>query len=59
MAIIIAIELAIILELEHIKIVSDSQLMVGQIEGTFKNKDKKRSLYCLKVHDLQRQFKSC
>ncbi|XP_022869246.1 uncharacterized protein LOC111388701 [Olea europaea var. sylvestris] len=49
----------IALELEHIKIFSDSQLVVGQIEGTFERKEEKMSLYCLKVHDLQRQFKSC
>ncbi|XP_022845323.1 uncharacterized protein LOC111368325 [Olea europaea var. sylvestris] len=58
-AVIIAMELAINLELENIKIYSDSQLVVGQIEGTFDRKDEKMSLYCLKVHDLQRKFKSC
>ncbi|XP_022893838.1 uncharacterized protein LOC111408295 [Olea europaea var. sylvestris] len=52
-------ELAINLKLENIKIYSDSQLVVGQIEGTFNKKDEKMSLYCLKVHDLQRKFKSC
>ncbi|XP_022859011.1 uncharacterized protein LOC111379805 [Olea europaea var. sylvestris] len=58
-AVIIAMELAINLELENIKIYSDSQLVVGQIKGTFDRKDEKMSLYCLKVHDLQRRFKSC
>ncbi|XP_022872734.1 uncharacterized protein LOC111391716 [Olea europaea var. sylvestris] len=58
-AVIIALELARNLELEHLKIFSDSQLVVGQIEGTFESKEEKMSLYCLKVHDLQRQFKSC
>ncbi|XP_022883783.1 uncharacterized protein LOC111400613 [Olea europaea var. sylvestris] len=58
-AVIIAMELAINLELENIKIYSDSQLVVEQIEGTFDRKDEKMSLYCLKVHDLQRKFKSC
>ncbi|XP_022889183.1 uncharacterized protein LOC111404631 [Olea europaea var. sylvestris] len=58
-AVIIAMELAINLELETIKIYSDSQLMVEQIEGTFDRKDEKMRLYCLKVHDLQRKFKSC
>ncbi|XP_022870705.1 uncharacterized protein LOC111389949 [Olea europaea var. sylvestris] len=58
-AVIIAMELAINLELENIKIYSDSQLVVEQIEGTFNRKDEKMSLYCLKVHDLQRKFKSC
>ncbi|XP_022850664.1 uncharacterized protein LOC111372547 [Olea europaea var. sylvestris] len=58
-AIIIAMELAINLELENVKIYSDSQLVVEQIEGTFDRKDEKMSLYCLKVHDLQRKFKSC
>ncbi|XP_022897821.1 uncharacterized protein LOC111411533 [Olea europaea var. sylvestris] len=58
-AVIIALELARNLELEHIKIFSDSQLVVGQIEDTFERKEEKMSLYCLKVHDLQRQFKSC
>ncbi|XP_022891604.1 uncharacterized protein LOC111406402 [Olea europaea var. sylvestris] len=57
-AVIIAMELAINLELENIKIYSDSQLVVGQIEETFDRKDEKMSLYCLKVHDLQRKFKS-
>ncbi|XP_022883401.1 uncharacterized protein LOC111400207 [Olea europaea var. sylvestris] len=58
-AVIIAMELAINLELENIKIYSDSELVVGQIEGTFDRKDEKMSLYCLKVHDLQRKFKGC
>lgn len=58
-AIIIVQELAINLELEHIKIYSDSQLVVWQIEGTFERKDEKMSLYCLRVHDLQRKFRSC
>ncbi|XP_022843129.1 uncharacterized protein LOC111366648 [Olea europaea var. sylvestris] len=58
-AVIIAVELAINLELENIKIYSDSQLVVGQIEGTFNRKDEKMSLYCLKVYDLLRKFKSC
>ncbi|XP_022854655.1 uncharacterized protein LOC111375964 [Olea europaea var. sylvestris] len=58
-AVIIAMELAINLELENIKIYSDSQLVVEQIEGTFDRKDEKMSFYCLKVHDLQRKFKSC
>ncbi|XP_022842043.1 uncharacterized protein LOC111365738 [Olea europaea var. sylvestris] len=58
-AIIIAMELAINLEIENIKIYSDSQLVVGQIKGTFNRKDEKMSLYYLKVHDLQRKFKSC
>ncbi|XP_022851490.1 uncharacterized protein LOC111373216 [Olea europaea var. sylvestris] len=58
-AVIIAMELPINLELENIKIYSDSQLAVGQIEGTFDRKDEKMSLYCLKVHDLQRKFKGC
>ncbi|CAI9762638.1 unnamed protein product [Fraxinus pennsylvanica] len=38
---------------------SDSQLVVGQIEGTFERKDEDLSLYCLRVHGLQRRFKSC
>ncbi|XP_022854857.1 uncharacterized protein LOC111376148 [Olea europaea var. sylvestris] len=58
-AIIIALELAKSLELEHVKFFSDSKLVVGQIEGSFERKDEKMSLYCLKVHDLQRQFISC
>ncbi|XP_022846483.1 uncharacterized protein LOC111369265 [Olea europaea var. sylvestris] len=58
-AVIIALELAKNLELEHVKVFSDSQQVVGQIEGSFERKDKKMSLYCLKVHDLQRQFVSC
>ncbi|XP_022883892.1 uncharacterized protein LOC111400737 [Olea europaea var. sylvestris] len=58
-AVIIAMDLAINLKLENIKIYSDSQSVVGQIEGMFDRKDGKMSLYCLKVHDLQRKFKSC
>ncbi|XP_022854622.1 uncharacterized protein LOC111375929 [Olea europaea var. sylvestris] len=58
-AVIIAMELAINLKLENIKIYSDSQLVVGQIEGTFDRKDEPMSLYCSKVHNLQRKFKSC
>ncbi|XP_022899206.1 uncharacterized protein LOC111412498 [Olea europaea var. sylvestris] len=58
-AVIIAMKLAINLELKNIKIYSDSHLVVGQIEGTFDRKNEKMSLYCLKVHDLQRKFKSC
>ncbi|XP_022894051.1 uncharacterized protein LOC111408536 [Olea europaea var. sylvestris] len=57
-AVIIAMELAINLELEIIKIYSDSQLVVEQIKGTFNRKDEKMSLYCLKVHALYRKFKS-
>lgn len=57
-AVVIALELAINLELEYIKIFSDFQRMVGQIKGTFENKVKEMNLYCLKVHDLQRRFKS-
>ncbi|XP_022851304.1 uncharacterized protein LOC111373062 [Olea europaea var. sylvestris] len=58
-AVVIALELARNLELEHIRVFSDSQLVVGQIEGSFERKDEKMSSYCLKVHDLQRQFTSC
>ncbi|XP_022849900.1 uncharacterized protein LOC111371991 [Olea europaea var. sylvestris] len=58
-AVVIALELARSLELEHIRVFSDSQLVVGQIEGSFERKAEKMSLYCLKVHDLQRQFTSC
>ncbi|XP_022855981.1 uncharacterized protein LOC111377155 [Olea europaea var. sylvestris] len=58
-AIVIAVELAKNLECEHLKVFSDSQLVVGQIEGSFERKDEKTNLYCLKVHDLQRQFISC
>ncbi|XP_022877090.1 uncharacterized protein LOC111395342 [Olea europaea var. sylvestris] len=57
--VVIALELALSLELEFVKVFSDSQLVVGQIEGSFKRKDKKMSLYCMKVQDLQRKFKSC
>ncbi|XP_022880395.1 uncharacterized protein LOC111397623 [Olea europaea var. sylvestris] len=53
-AIFIASEFAKNLELEHVKTFSDSQLVVGQIEGSFERKDEKMNLYCLKVHDLQR-----
>ncbi|XP_022865086.1 uncharacterized protein LOC111384970, partial [Olea europaea var. sylvestris] len=58
-AVIIALELAFSLELEFVKIFSDSQLVVGQIEGSFERKDEKMSLYCMNVQDLQRKFKSC
>ncbi|XP_022874148.1 uncharacterized protein LOC111392969 [Olea europaea var. sylvestris] len=58
-AIVIALELALCLELEFVKIFSDSQLVVGQIEGSFERKEEKMSLYCMKVQDLQRKFKSC
>ncbi|XP_022841838.1 uncharacterized protein LOC111365514 [Olea europaea var. sylvestris] len=55
-AVVIALELARSLELEHIRVFSNSQLVVGQIEGSLKGK---MSLHCVKVHDLQRQFTSC
>ncbi|XP_022851528.1 uncharacterized protein LOC111373252 [Olea europaea var. sylvestris] len=58
-AVVITLKLARNLELEHIRVFSDSQLVVGQIEGSFEGKDEKISSYCLKVHDLQRQFTSC
>lgn len=58
-ALIIAQQLISNLELEHIKIFSDSQLMVGQIEYAFERKDEKMSLYCLKVNDLRQWFKGC
>ncbi|XP_022863641.1 uncharacterized protein LOC111383733, partial [Olea europaea var. sylvestris] len=58
-AIVIALELALCLELEFVKVFSDSQLVVGQIEGSFERKEEKMSLYCMKVQDLQRKFKSC
>ncbi|XP_022888952.1 uncharacterized protein LOC111404368 [Olea europaea var. sylvestris] len=58
-AVVIALELAKNLECEHVKIFSDSQLVVEQIEGSFERKEEKMSLYCLKVHDLQRQFVRC
>ncbi|XP_022853600.1 uncharacterized protein LOC111375040 [Olea europaea var. sylvestris] len=58
-AVIIATELVINLELENIKIFSDFQLVVGQIDETFEKKNEKMSLYCLKVHDLRRKLKRC
>ncbi|XP_022891750.1 uncharacterized protein LOC111406590 [Olea europaea var. sylvestris] len=58
-AVVIALELARNLELENIRVFSDSRLVVGQIEGSFERKDEQMSLHCLKVHDLQRQFTSC
>ncbi|XP_022858502.1 uncharacterized protein LOC111379372 [Olea europaea var. sylvestris] len=58
-AVVIALELDLSLELEFVKVFSDSQLVVGQIEGSFERKDEKMSLYCMKVRDLQRKFKSC
>ncbi|XP_022880890.1 uncharacterized protein LOC111398188 [Olea europaea var. sylvestris] len=57
--VVIALELALSLELEFVKVFSDSQLVVGQIEGSFERKDEKMSLYYMKVQDLQRKFKSC
>lgn len=56
--VIIAIELAYNIELKHIKFFCDSQLVVGQNEGTFEEKNEKMSLYCLRVHDLRRKFLS-
>lgn len=47
-AIIIALELPYNLEIEHMKVFSDSQLVVGQIQGTLKRKDKKKELILLK-----------
>ncbi|XP_022850056.1 uncharacterized protein LOC111372112 [Olea europaea var. sylvestris] len=58
-AVVIALELAKNLECKRIKVFSDSQLVVRQIVWSFERKDEKMSLYCLKVHDLQRQFVSC
>ncbi|XP_022895281.1 uncharacterized protein LOC111409466 [Olea europaea var. sylvestris] len=58
-AVVIALELALSLELEFMEVFSDSQLVVGYIEGSFERKDEKMSLYCMKVQDLQRKFKSC
>ncbi|XP_022875765.1 uncharacterized protein K02A2.6-like [Olea europaea var. sylvestris] len=58
-AVVIGLELTRSLELEHIRVFGDSQLVVGQIKGSFERNDEKMSLYCLKVHDLQRQFTSC
>lgn len=43
---VIALELARSLKLEHIKVFSDSELVVSQIEGSFeKKKDKKMRLH--------------
>lgn len=39
-AVVIALELARSLELEHIKVFSDSELVVSQIEGSFEKKKK-------------------
>jgi ribonuclease HI len=58
-AVVLALELACNLDIQHIKVFSDSQLVVGQIEGTFEKREEKMSLYCLKVHDLRRRFKDC
>ena len=55
-AIIVGLNLAHSMEVDQLKVCSDSQLVIKKIEDTYKAKGKKMVLYLKKVRELMRKF---
>src|SRR5262249_22140699 len=58
-AMILGLQLAKNMGIKSLRVVSDSQLVVGQIRGEFEVKDEAMTLYLLKVRGLIMHFETC